>query len=342
MIEARIVKEAARSFGIDDIRITTAEPFLGSLNKHTEQKNEGLFTDRKHRHFHDIERFYDPGAHLPGARTIIAACQCYLTDENEDRSEPGNPHGRIARYTWRNHYRDLKNRLTKLGELLHEKHGVSYITYSNGPIAEKPIAQRGGIGYYGKHSIILNPTYGSWIVLGELITDMEMEPDTSLDVDCGNCTVCMEGCPTNAIKRPYIIDRTRCIQELTNWSGMIPDEIARVWDNRLYGCTTCQEICPRNRSVQSQPPRTEIGLVGPSLPLFDILSMPEDEYRKRFSQNQITARWINFTSIQRNALIALANIGDTKALPLLEEYAKHQNDILGQTAIWALKRLNNG
>lgn len=97
-----------------------------------------------------------------------------------------------------------------------------------------------------------------------------------------------------------------------------------------------------NSKVKARAPRTEIGLVGASIPLYDILSLSEDEYRKRFAQNQISAHWINFPSVQRNALIALGNIGDASAIPLLKQYQQHQNEILVHTANWALNRLDHG
>ncbi len=336
MISAQEIKNFGHELGIDDIRIASAEPFEHALLQCKNQRAERLFIDRRHRHLKNLEHFYNVRARFPGARSIIAACQCYLTDEMIDLTEPGRPFGRIARYTWRNYYLDLKKRLGKIARLLEKQHSAHSLVYSNGPVAEKPIAQRSGIGYYGKHSIIINQMYGSWIVLGEIITDVEIEPDDSLAIDCGKCRECMDACPTGAIIRPYVIDRRRCIQELTNWCGVIPNDIANVWENRLYGCTTCQDVCPINRDVKPRSPQTELGFVGSCLPLTDILQMNEAEYRKRFSNNQITASWINFPSIQRNAIIALGHVKDKKTLPLLERFSKHPDPIFSETAQWSI------
>ena len=335
MISARDIKEHAHRLGIDDIKITHTEPCTGDIQRFQIQKQAGLFTDRTHRHLQNIEKFYDLRTTLDWAESVITACECYLTDENEDLSNSDDPYGRIARYTWRNHYKDLRIRLKKLAEYISSRHNHQYAVYSNGPIAEKPLAQRSGLGYYGKHSILLHPKYGSWIVLGEIITDLKLDHDTPLSLDCGDCQKCMEACPTGALKAPYMVDRNRCIQELTNWCHAIPEDIMGVWDNRVYGCTTCQDVCPLNHTVKKRPPRTTIGEVGSCIPLVDLLTMSEREYRDRYSDNQITASWIHFRAIKRNALIALGHSHTSKALTILEQYCRSSDGILAHAAQWA-------
>jgi epoxyqueuosine reductase len=335
MINATLIKAYAKELGIDEIYITSAQPFADAAEKILEQKNAKLYLSTEHWQKRNIGEFCNVQSVLPQARAIIAACQCYLTDEKSDLSEPGNPHGLIARYTWRNHYLDLKKKLEKLGQLIRQKISVSYYASSNGPVAEKPIAQRSGLGYYGKHSIIINQLFGSWIVLGTLIIDIEIEPDRPLTIDCGDCQKCIEMCPTKAIIAPYIIDRRRCIQALTNWYGIIPQDIVRVWGNRLYGCTICQDVCPANEHVEARAPRTNVGTIGQSLPLFEILSMEESAYRKKYACNQITANWINFKAIRRNAIIALGHIKDKAALPILQKLSRDNDDVMAKTAQWA-------
>lgn len=342
MISVSKIKDVGHELGIDVIRIATTEPFHNDAGKMADQKNEGLYLTSEHWYTRDFNNVCDVQTKLPGAKAIIAACQCYLTDEVTDHTEPGKPHGLVARYTWRNHYLDLRKRLKKLGQFIKKETGTSFRVFSNGPVAEKPIAVRSGIGFFGKHSIIINHTYGSWIVLGEILTDVELEPDNPAIGNCGDCQKCIEACPTNAIIRPYILDRRRCIQALTNWYGVIPDDIAQVWGNRLYGCTICQDVCPLNENVKSQKPRTALGYVGSSLPVLDILQTDEAEYRTRYANNQITSSWINFPAIQRNALIVLGHIRDTTTLPFLKEFATHDDTTLAQTAEWAIRQFNNG
>jgi len=337
VINSKGIKEKARELGIE-IRIIPAAPFLEEAERIRAQRNRDFFLKDTYWSDRNIEEFCNPSSVLPDAKSIIGSFLFYLTQDKQDPSIPGKPYGLIARYTRRNYYKELRKRLKKLANFLKKEYGGKSFAYSCGPIAEKPIAQRSGVGYYGKHSIIINPDYGSWIVLGEIITDLNIEPDEPLNLDCGECHRCIDACPTNAIIEPYIIDRKKCIQDLTNWLGVIPDDIARVWENRLYGCTTCQEVCPLNKKTKPESPKTEIGNVGAYIPLIEILQMDEETYRKNYPDNQITARWINFDAIKRNALICLGNIKDKRTIPVLKAFTKDPNPMLRNTALWALKQ----
>jgi len=342
VIYARQIKNLGRELGIDEIRITTAEPFTEASTKMAEQERAELYLGTEHWQKRDFDCFCDVHSKLADAKSIVSACLCYLTDEKIDLTEPGRPHGLIARYTWRNHYLDLRKRLEKLALFLKKEYNASFCVYSNGPVAEKPIAERSGIGYYGKHSIIINQAYGSWVVLGEIIADIEIEPDSSLTMDCGNCQLCIDACPTGAIIGPYVLDRRRCIQALTNWYGVIPDAIARVWGNRLYGCTICQDVCPKNKTVKPFSPRTDLGYVGQSIPLRDILQIDDAAYRQRYPNNQITEGWIRFKAIKRNALLCLGHIKDRTTLPLLKEFAQCKDEVFSRTAQWAISNFRSG
>jgi len=337
VIDSKDIKEKARELGIE-VRIASAQPFLEEAERIGNQRFRGLFLKDNYWSDKNIEGFCNPASVLSKTKSIIGSFLFYLTPDEQDPSIPGKPYGLIARYTRRNYYKELKRRLKKLSDFLKKEYGGKSVAYSCGPIAEKPIAQRSGIGYYGKHSIIINPDYGSWIVLGEIITDLEIEPDQPLNLDCGECHKCIDACPTGAIIEPYIIDRKRCIQDLTNWLGIIPDDIAQVWGNRLYGCTTCQEVCPLNKKIKPESPKTEIGNVGAYIPLIEILQMDEKTYRKSYPDNQITAYWINFAAIKRNALICLGNIRDKMTISVLKAFTKDTNPMLKNTAIWAINQ----
>lgn len=336
MIASKVVKELAEGLNIK-VRVTTAESLDEAKTKFKKQQERGLFLHSRGLSDKIItDEFFNPATLLPEARSIISSFLFYLTSDEPDPSIPGNPFGLVARYTQRNYYKELKKRLKKFARILKKEYGGKFIVHCCGPIAEKPIASKSGIGYYGKHGIVINPSYGSWIVLGEVITSLELEPDEPLNINCGKCEECIEACPTRAIIEPYVIDRSRCIQSLANYSGIIPEDIARVWSNRLYGCTTCQEVCPVNKRVKPEPPGTEIGIVGAYVPLIDILKMDETTYRSKYANNQMSARWINFNAIKRNALLALGNIKDKKTIPVIKKFINDDDKIIHQAAIWAL------
>ncbi|HIE05733.1 MAG TPA: tRNA epoxyqueuosine(34) reductase QueG, partial [bacterium (Candidatus Stahlbacteria)] len=248
--------------------------------------------------------------------------------------------GSVARYTWSNYYYDLKKRLRRLANVLSRSYKMHYRIYCNGPIAEKPLAVKAGIGYYGKHSIILNKDFGSWVVIGEIITDLEIETDAPLEEDCGDCHLCIDSCPTGAIKKPYQLDWSRCIQYLSNHRARVGEDIFEAWGNRLYGCTTCQEVCPKNRYKKQSHPIPEYGYVGPSLPLLDILILDEARFRERYHRNQIGARWVELACLKRNAILALAHSGDRRVSNHIRRFKDDPDPMIAAAARWAIKRLS--
>ena len=332
----------ASEFDIDILRVTTAEPFVEQAQRIREQVKSEIVSDAQRWKMADLEAFCNPKSVLPSAKSIIVGAECYLTSEPEDMSTPGEPHGLIARYTRRNYYRDLRKKLIRLAKHLKQQFQGRYRAYSNGPVAEKPLARRAGVGFYGKHSVMVSKDFGSWFVLGELITDIDFEPDTPVSDDCGPCRLCIAKCPTNAIVEPYVLDWSKCLQYLTNWHGILPESYRGLWGKRLYGCSTCQDVCPKNKKVTPKPNHPPDGDVGPSFPLLRLLKMTGEEYFERFRQNQMGAAWIKFDCIRRNAVTALGNTGDPAGLAPLIECLGDKEPMLRAHAAWALGRIGGG
>lgn len=335
------IKEYAEEIGLDRVRITSAEPLSKAAERIEDQIERGIIPGSATWRIEEVSSFCDPRSALPTAKSTIVAAECYLTSEPEDLSRPGEPHGKIPRYTWRNYYVDVRRKLKKLARFLREttRRDVQHKCYSNGPSAEKPVAERAGVGWYGKHGIIMTEEYGSWIVLGELITDLELDPDGPLETDCGDCRVCIEACPTGAIVSPYILEKEKCLDYLRTWWGMIPIDYRELWGLRLYGCTTCQDVCPLNIEVKPKERKPEIGHIGSSVALIPLLEVSEEEYRARFRQNQMGKRWVRRECIQRNAAIALGNIGVPVAVASLVRTLESPNPMLKGHAAWALGKI---
>jgi len=341
VIDAESIKNFGRRNGIE-IGITRALPLRKEVRRILKQSRALLFINPAAWSPKEIEKFCDLKSVMPEARSVITAALNYYTPDEPDPSRPGEPYGLVARYTRRNYYLELRRRLRRLAQFIKKEYGGNSAIYANGPIAEKPLAQRSGLGFYGKHSVIINPRFGSWCVLGEVVTDLAIAPVKPLNQSCGRCRKCMDACPTRAIIQPYVLDRRVCVQALTNWVGVIPDRIAKVWGNRVYGCTICQDVCPKNIVKQPAPSETEIGIVGQWLPILNILAMKEEEYRARYANNQMSAGWINFPAILRNGLVALGNIRDSKILPVVNKFIKGRDQTLAATARWAKRRIMNG
>jgi epoxyqueuosine reductase len=192
----------------------------------------------------------DPRTVLPGCRSVISAGMNYFTDRRADE-RPG--YGRIARYAWGEDYHHvLRARLEQLeGRIKALAPGAETRSYvDTGPVMEKAWAQQAGLGWIGKHSNLVSTRYGSWLVLGEVLTTLELEVDEQAADLCGSCTLCIKACPTGAITEPYVVDARRCISYLTielhKPGDEIPPELAPKLGNRIFGCDDCLDACPFN------------------------------------------------------------------------------------------------
>ncbi len=326
------IRRLAAELGIDRLGFASAAPMVRAAARMRRARRAGG----------DPEVSCDPGHVLPGARSVIVAAQGYLTDEPADGSRPGDPHGLVARYDWRDHYGDLRRRLKALASSLPHVVGGPVRTHVgvNGSLAEKPLAVRAGVGGWGRHGIVVAGPLGSWAVLGEVVTDLEIRPDPPGRSPCGTCRACMAACPTGAIVAPRVLDPTRCIQHLSGQAGPLPADIREVWGPRLYGCTVCQDACPLNRRAPFTDRRPARGVVGPSLPLLPLLTESEAEFRTRVAGNQMAARWVAWGAIRRNACLALGHRGDPVAVPVLEAVLDRDEDAaVRDAAAWALDRV---
>lgn len=261
----------------------------------------------------DPARRSDPRMVLPGCRSVISVGMNYYTEHRADES-PG--HGRIARYAWGRDYHDiLRERLDQVAvaiqALAPEARTRQYV--DSGPVMEKAWAQQAGLGWIGKHSNLVSAQYGSWLLLGEILTTLELEPDEPGTDLCGSCTLCIRACPTGAITEPYVVDARKCISyltiELRGDGHHIPDELARKTGNRIFGCDDCLDACPYNVNAS---PTAELAFQpsqqtrAPKLAALAKLSEPE--FSMMFRHSPI--RRPKHAGFLRNVRTALANLKD--------------------------------
>ena len=205
----------------------------------------------------------------------------------------------------------------------------------DGPMLDRAAANRGGLGWFGKNTNILTPQLGSWVFLGQIITDLALEPDPPLAKTCGSCVRCIEACPTGAIVAPYVVDNSRCISHLTIENrGAIPVELRPLMLDWVFGCDICQEVCPVNR--KAQPTRNqELGSVSLStLDLVELLRLTQEDFLRRFRGTPIMRAKLN--GLKRNACVALGNLGDPQAIPALCEAVTQDEPLVRSHAAWAL------
>jgi epoxyqueuosine reductase len=256
------------------------------------------------------EKRADPRQVLPGCRSVISVGMTYLTDHRANE-QPG--YGRIARYAWgQDYHKVVSKKLTQLEaricELAPEAHTRSYV--DTGPIMEKAWAERAGLGWIGKHSNLVSADHGSWLLLGEILTTLELEPDEPATDLCGSCTLCIQACPTHAIVQPYVVDATRCISyltiELRGDQSMITPDLQRGMGNKIFGCDDCLDVCPFN--LRAEPTHETTFQPSPVTlaPNLDELSrLDEQTFAIVFQQSPIRRAKIH--GFQRNIAIAQQN-----------------------------------
>ncbi|MBS0167658.1 MAG: tRNA epoxyqueuosine(34) reductase QueG [Nitrospira sp.] len=326
---AEIIKQEARALGFDAVGITQVSDEQGSSNPATGQAPPAespflrrLFdrlTEWLQRGHHGTmvwlertpERRADPRQVLPGCRSIISVGMTYLT-EHRANEQPG--YGRIARYAWgKDYHKVVSKRLSQLeariSTLAPEAQTRSYV--DTGPIMEKAWAERAGLGWIGKHSNLVSADHGSWLLLGEVLTTLELSPDEPATDLCGSCTLCIQACPTNAIVQPYVVDATRCISyltiELRGDETTIPHELQVGMGNKIFGCDDCLDVCPFN--LRAEP--THEATFQPSsvtlAPSLDALSrLDEQTFVTLFQQSPIRRAKIH--GFRRNVAIAQNNM----------------------------------
>lgn len=304
---SRGIKDFAKKIGIDLIGFTPAvfdHEGLEHLANFIEKERQGDM-----RYLEDFKKRIDPNTLLPGARSVIVIAINYF---REQKPVPKG-HGRIARYAnGRDYHKVLKKLLKQLAAFIEEQEppARTRLCVDSAPLLEKAYAVRAGLGFIGKNTTLITPQYGSYVLLGEILTDIELEYDQATAGTCGTCTRCIDACPTRAFAAPRELDAKRCISYLTiEHKGPIPEEFHKPMANWIFGCDICQEVCPYNKQF-AKPLQLEafkkVTIAGSSIPLDEILAIQtDDEYVARFAGSPLMRA--KRAGLRRNAGIAKKN-----------------------------------
>jgi len=334
------MKDYAREIGIDLVGVAPADPFLRERDFLEERAARG-HGPNPYEHPVIAERV-DPGRWLPGARAIIACGIAYYHPDAPPPPGGGALRGWLSRYCrGLDYHQILRGRLLQLAAWLEARApGHRHAAYvDTGPPLDRAVAERAGIGKFGKHTNLITREHGTWVFLGELVTTLPLPPDEPQPPACGSCTLCIEACPTQALTE-WRLDANRCLSSITQMKGIIPAEFREAMGNRLFGCDDCQDACPYNR--RPRPSRHPEFAPSPDLDggrpdLLKLMAMTKGDFRRWFEPT--AAGWRGKTTIQRNALIALGNSGDPAALPALAAALESESAVLRAHAAWALGRL---
>ncbi len=317
--------------GLDVVGAAPVEPYEETERHIRERRARGLFADMRFTMARPEESCH-PETLLPEARTVVSAAHCYYAPEPP--LEPGE--ARLPRYTWYDGYAVLRERLDELGRRL----GGSYrVLVDANQHVDREAAARSGVGFYGKNTLLITRRHGSWVVLGTLLTEAEIEPTPPLELDCGSCRLCIDACPTGALDEPGTLDATKCLSYWTQAPAPIPEPYRAALGDQVYGCDICQDVCPWNRGIEKRragehPPED----AEPFVSLVDWLEADADDLARRYDRLYVPRNDGRY--LRRNALVAAGNVGTETDRPLVEPYADDDDPLLREHARWALARID--
>jgi len=290
-----------------------------------------------------IEERTEPQRLLPEAQSIISIALAYPTRiPNPPKSTKEDRRGIFCRASWGTDYHYvLRDRLEKLADFIKAKvpEVKSKIMVDTGELADKAVAERAGIGFSGKNTLIITEEFGSFVYLGELITNIPFVPDSPVEDSCGDCRICLDACPTGALVEGGQLNAQNCLAFLTQTKDFLPDDFRGKIGTRLYGCDTCQMVCPRNKGIDFHihpefEPEPEVA----KPKLKPMLRMSNREFREKFGH--VAGFWRGKNPLQRNAMIGLAHFRDETAVDdLIHVLKKDVRPVIRGTAAWALGKI---
>ncbi|KXT78565.1 tRNA epoxyqueuosine(34) reductase QueG [Streptococcus sp. DD13] len=331
------IKRIAREVGISKIGFTTADDFDYLEKSLRAAQEEGRSSGFEHK---NIEERIRPRLSLASAKTIISIAVAYPNRLPQQPQKTSYRRGRVTPNSWGLDYhyimQDKLERLAREIEKLTADFEYKGMV-DTGVLVDTAVARRAGIGFIGKNGLVISKEYGSYMFLGELVTNLEIEPDQPVDYGCGDCNRCVVACPTDALLGDSTMNARRCLSFQTQDKGMMDLEFRKKIKTVIYGCDICQIACPYNKGI-SNPPVVEIDPELAQPELIPFLELSNGQFKQKFGQ--IAMSWRGKNILQRNAIIALANAHDRSAVPkLLEIIDKMQNPIHVATAIWALGQI---
>ncbi|ADH61279.1 domain of unknown function DUF1730 [Thermoanaerobacter mathranii subsp. mathranii str. A3] len=330
------IENYARQIGIDLIGFASPDCLKEYKNFLKERENLGYSCSIEER---DIQKRISPEFILPEVKSIIAIALSYNV-KYEIKNYSRN-FGIISRTSWGiDYHKVLKEKMEKLSEFIKSKcEGVETICLvDNNPLLEREIAYHAGIGWYGKNGLIINDEYGSYIFLGEILINKYFESDIPKQSKCGDCDLCVKACPTKAIVKPYIINANKCLSYITVKKGKIDEKMAKKMGRRIYGCDTCQQVCPFNKRAKKviRPEFLPDKLL-PRHELIEILNMSKKEFEEIFGPT--SSSWRGKSIIIRNAIISCVNTKEKNCIEPIKNLLKSQSPLLRGYSAWALSNL---
>lgn len=330
----------SKTIGIDKIGFASADVF-GELKNRLRMQQESGYQSGFEKG--SIEERTEPKRLLPEVQTIISIALAYPSRmKDAPKGVKGDRRGIFARASWGIDYHIvLRDRLAKLSAFIQEKmpDAILKSMVDTGELSDRAVAERAGIGFSGKNTAIITPEFGSFVYLGELLTNIPFTPDSPVEDSCGDCRICLDACPTGALVEGGRLNAQRCIAFLTQTKDFLPEEFRTKIGNRVYGCDTCQVVCPRNKKIDSHfheefEPEPEV--VKPRL--VPMLRMSNRDFKEKFGH--IAGFWRGKKPLQRNAIIALGHFKEKAAVEELSIVMREDpRPVIRGTAAWSLGKI---
>lgn len=328
----------SKQIGVDKVGFASADPFLKEKEILQQRKKKQLISPFEEQ---DIDKRCSPQNLLSGARTIICFAIGYLTESSVKDEPPFDtiPEGKISKYAQIKDYHNILNeKLEQVVDFILEKRtGKFKIMADTGALIEKAAAARAGIGWIGENTCFCTSEFGSWVFLGEILTDIEIEPDSPCSSNCSKCGRCVAACPTGALIEPFQLNPYKCLSYITQMRGPIPKEFRKLLGNKIFGCDICQDVCTYNISP-FVPNHREFFLDIPLEKNLERLALlTKEDFNKMFKPTP--AGWRGRNVIRRNAVCALGNMKHKESIKTLEYLTKDPSEIIREQAHWSLEQI---
>jgi epoxyqueuosine reductase len=338
-----LIRDKALALGFDAVGFCRAE-----LSAEAQTRLRDFLAAGHHGEMSWLEARADQRAHpqalWPQAKSVIALGLNYAPDGDALENLAHPDRGNISVYARNRDYHDIvKGMLKHLAQFVVARFGPEVKVFvDTAPVMEKPLAERAGIGWQGKHTNLVSRRHGSWLFLGEIFTTLDIPPDEIHADRCGTCTECQKICPTAAFPAPYRLDATRCISYLTiEHAGPIPHDLRPLMGNRIYGCDDCLAVCPWNRfAAQSRHAKLHARADMTAPQLAELAMLDDAAFRQKFTGSPI--KRIGRNRFIRNVLIAIGNSADPALAAIAAGLCTDPNPVVAEAAGWAMARLHPG
>lgn len=330
-----VIIEKSKHLNIDKIGFTDGLPLYNIEEYLISRFDSGIQTEFEEE---DIQRRIDPRLAFPECKSIIVIAISYNVNFNEKSDKTLT--GSLSKSSWGlDYHKVLKEKMDKLILEIKAIKDFNYKSYvDTGPLVERELARKAGIGYYGKNCSIINDDYGSFIFIGYIMTDLEIESNEGvLESECGECDLCIRACPTSALES-YKLNPKRCISYLSQTKDIIPVEFRSKMGIKLYGCDTCQLVCPKNKGVKFSSHKEFVPYITKGkMDIAELFSMSNREFKNKYGS--MAGSWRGKNVLKRNAIIAIGNMKDKENAYLLNDISRKDNPFMIDYADWARENI---